>query len=389
MSLSITILDTHPVQYRAPIYCELERLRPGCFTVLYGSDFSVRGYRDIEFGAKFSWDIPLLEGYRYEIAAPGAPHDLAACRAVLRHLWRRRPDVLLLSDVHRPLFWAGYLGALLLGIDLWIRHEGQDEAYKRSATKAFFRAIYYRLAYLPARRFFYFGKLNYEHFRRHGVAANRLWRTPFATIDGQGARTTADKAAARQARRSSLGIAEKDFVVGFFGKLIPKKNPDLILAAVARLPAELRRRTVVLYVGSGQLDAELRQAAEVEAAAGGARTVFAGFINQTGLPDYYLAADVVVLPSRQDGEVWGLVVNEALQAGCGIVISTAVGCAAEFGTLPRVAIIGIEDGVALAEALVAQAARPRDFDWAAVVMQDYSIATAARGIVAAVDNINA
>jgi len=32
-------------------------------TVIYGSDFSVQGYDDKEFGEKFSWDTDLLSGY--------------------------------------------------------------------------------------------------------------------------------------------------------------------------------------------------------------------------------------------------------------------------------------------------------------------------------------
>ena len=38
------------------------------------------------------------------------------------------------------------------------------------------------------------------------------------------------------------------------------------------------------------------------------------------------------------GETWGLVVNEALQAGCSVIVSDAVGCHADFKDWERVRV---------------------------------------------------
>ena len=51
---------------------------------------------------------------------------------------------------------------------------------------------------------------------------------------------------------------------------------------------------------------------------------FEGFKNQSELPRYYAAADVLVLPS--ESETWGLVVNEAMASGLPAIVSKAVGC---------------------------------------------------------------
>jgi glycosyltransferase involved in cell wall biosynthesis len=50
-----------------------------------------------------------------------------------------------------------------------------------------------------------------------------------------------------------------------------------------------------------------------------------GFVNQSELPSYYHAADILVLPS--EAEPWGLVVNEAMAAGVLPVVSDRVGSA--------------------------------------------------------------
>ncbi len=80
----------------------------------------------------------------------------------------------------------------------------------------------------------------------------------------------------------------------------------------------------------------------------------AGFQNQTELPAWYAAADVLVLPS-DGGETWGLVVNEALACGTPAVVSDAVGCAPDLA-LDRDpgrtgAVFAVGDPAALADAV--------------------------------------
>ena len=48
-----------------------------------------------------------------------------------------------------------------------------------------------------------------------------------------------------------------------------------------------------------------------------------GFVNQSELPSFYHAADILVLPS--EAEPWGLVVNEAMAAGALPLVSDRVG----------------------------------------------------------------
>src|SRR5439155_25479306 len=57
---------------------------------------------------------------------------------------------------------------------------------------------------------------------------------------------------------------------------------------------------------------------------------FLGFRNQSELPGFFALADVFVLPSRH--EPWGLIVNEAMAAGCAVVVSSDVGAATDLVT---------------------------------------------------------
>ena len=63
----LAYLVSHPIQYQAPLLRRIAR-EPGIdLTVFFGSDFSLRGYRDEGFGVNVQWDQPLLEGYRSEL----------------------------------------------------------------------------------------------------------------------------------------------------------------------------------------------------------------------------------------------------------------------------------------------------------------------------------
>src|SRR5215831_16608465 len=62
----LVVIETHPIQYHAPVYRALQQQFGVPVTAIYGSDFSVSGYRDREFGETFAWDTDLLAGYESE-----------------------------------------------------------------------------------------------------------------------------------------------------------------------------------------------------------------------------------------------------------------------------------------------------------------------------------
>src|ERR1700751_661305 len=62
----LAYLVSHPIQYQAPMLRRIAQEPDIDLTVLFGSDFSVRGYKDEGFGVGVKWDVPLLDGYRYE-----------------------------------------------------------------------------------------------------------------------------------------------------------------------------------------------------------------------------------------------------------------------------------------------------------------------------------
>ena len=60
----IAVLNSHPIQYFAPLYAYLNAAPDLDVTALYLSDFSIRGGKDAGFGRDVKWDVDLLAGYR-------------------------------------------------------------------------------------------------------------------------------------------------------------------------------------------------------------------------------------------------------------------------------------------------------------------------------------
>ena len=384
----LLVFDSHPVQYKAPVYQDLARLLPGTFKVLYASDCSVRGHSDRDFGQTVAWDTPLLSGYdsvvlHNERGTPLQGFRSLAGSGLFALLRRECPSAVLISQFLYEADLIMYLSCVILGIPVWIRHETQDEAFIRPRWKTILRQLFYRVAYRGVSHAFYIGQASREHLLRHGITPARMTFSPYCTPSPRAGWTNADKQRSRDVLRTTLGIGSDETVLLFSGKLIEKKNPGLLLDALALLGTDERQKFKVIYVGSGVLDPNLRQRAALFAG----RVIFTGFVNQSAMPGYYLAADILILPSHRAGETWGLVVNEALQAGCGVIVSEAVGCHREFGGWERVRVIRDNDASACAKALRELAQFPRAFDWCATEIERYSTAAAARAIAEAIGRL--
>jgi glycosyltransferase involved in cell wall biosynthesis len=218
---------------------------------------------------------------------------------------------------------------------------------------------------------------------RHGLRAERITVANYSVPNPIEALSDAERLRLREETRAQHAISIDRIVVGFSGKLIPKKNPELLFDALADVGTSVRERLHLLFVGAGEMQSKLEEAARQVRSRWGVATTFAGFINQSKLPPQYLAMDIFVLPSRRMGEAWGLVVNEALQAGCSVIVSDAVGCRDEFKDLARVRVVGVGAQRALGQAIEELSRLPRDLRWAEAHMRRYSTAAAAEQIAAA------
>jgi hypothetical protein len=108
--IRLAYLVTHPIQYQAPLLRRIAEDRDIDLTVFYGSDISTKGYRDAGFDRVIKWDVPLLNGYRYEfLPAVGRTDRLSFWRpfnyGLAKRLKAGRFDVLWVHGYARWFHW--------------------------------------------------------------------------------------------------------------------------------------------------------------------------------------------------------------------------------------------------------------------------------------------
>jgi D-inositol-3-phosphate glycosyltransferase len=129
------------------------------------------------------------------------------------------------------------------------------------------------------------------------------------------------ESAVRTAARRHLGLPERGHVIAFVGRIQPLKAPDVLLRAVARLPAPVTEQLTVAVVG-GNSGTGLDLTALARSLGIADRVRFLPPQSRTELPHLFRAADLVAVPSFN--ESFGLVALEAQACGTPVV-AAAVG----------------------------------------------------------------
>jgi D-inositol-3-phosphate glycosyltransferase len=132
----------------------------------------------------------------------------------------------------------------------------------------------------------------------------------------------------RSAARAEVGLPQEALVVSFVGRIQPHKGPEVLIRATSELVKHtplLRHKLIVNVIGgaSGANTEEVDRLKELSTWLGIDDVVrFAPPVSRADLPQWYRAADLVVVPSYS--ESFGLVALEAQACGTPVV-ATAVG----------------------------------------------------------------
>ena len=166
-----------------------------------------------------------------------------------------------------------------------------------------------------AMRYWSTGEQTDRFFEAFGVSSERIVRYPFSSIYEREIISRLMSAEEKQTAKQALGISDRRVVLSV-GRALHLKGFDLLIRAAARLP----RDTGVYIVGGAPKEEWLSLAKEV----GFDRLHFVEYAPKETVQAYYRAADAFVLATR--GDVWGLVVNEAMANGLPVI--TTEGCVA-------------------------------------------------------------
>lgn len=367
MPKRLAILTTHPIQYQVPWFRVLYGI-PDLETTVFYCLLPDADQQGDGFGIGFEWDIPLLDGYTWRVLRNRARHPsvtrFGGCDTpdVFAMVRRGRWNAVLVNGWVVASCLQALLACRLAGVPCFVR--GESNALR---PRAWWKRLVHRGLVAQYAACLTIGQANDRFYKMSGVPETRRFRTPYGVDNARFMRAADALRPERAALRAAWGIPPQAFVPLFCGKLIDKKRPLDVIDAVARLGTGAH----LLVAGDGPL----RGACEQRARDNGVTVTFTGFLNQSAIVKAYVASDTLVLPS-DDGETWGLVVNEAMACGLPAVVSDRVGCHPDL-ILPGVTggVFPMGDTVALGVWL----ARLRDDPAAATEMGRRACERVARG----------
>lgn len=321
----VGFLNTHPIQYAAPLYAYLNQTSDIEPVALYLTDFSLRGAVDRQFGRTINWDIDLLAGYEHHFIGPRyrslEPYGFLglATPAIIGAVRSLALDALVIHGHNHAANLLALAAARSAGIPAFYKAE-THLALPRGTMKAALRPPALRALFAQFAGFLAIGRKNAAFYRALGIPDTRIHHYPYTVDNARFAKASTLTPEQRAVERQRLGLSPDRVTVLYASKLMRRKHPDDLLAACAQLardglPVEL------LLAGTGEMEAELRAAAAAQPIL---PVHFAGFVNQTELPALFAASDIFALPS--ENEPWGLIFNEAMCAGLPVIAAEEVGC---------------------------------------------------------------
>jgi glycosyltransferase involved in cell wall biosynthesis len=301
--------------WRIPVFRRLAAW-PGIeLLALHGSDFpgtKTLNARDLSgFEHRELWTIRLVSRItaEREIAFPLWP-------TAPWHLWRERPDVLLLEGgSNLPSAFLLVATALCLRIPVvWWTLGEIPHPHRLTLSQRIFRAL---VRFLERRctAFLGFSSMARAYFQRCGYPPEAQF-VAVNCVDTDAVKERIPAARAQVAAlRERLGLGDERVLL-FVGSLAPYKRVEDLISVYARLRERHRDLRLVVVGGGSHRSALEAHAREV----GAADLIFTGEVVD-GIDPYFEMADVLVLPG-----LGGLAISEAMTHGLPVVSSLADGC---------------------------------------------------------------
>jgi glycosyltransferase involved in cell wall biosynthesis len=313
----IAIISSHPIQYNAPLFALIAKEAEIELKVFYtwGED-SIKEKFDPDFQQHIKWDIPLLEGYKYQFLKntskhPGSHHFKGIINLDLNNEIEKWG-----ADIVWVWGWSfeSHLKALRFfkgKKEVWFRGDSTllDES-SGFGIKKIIRRVFLTWVYRHVDKAFYVGTHNKAYFMKHGLKANQLIYAPHAVDNNRFTDPTGKHRKQAKEIRIQLGIPEKRKLLLYVGKFEPNKNLMELINAINDTDFNL------LLVGNGPEEKILKQSASEN-------IFFMPFQNQSNMPIIYRVGDALVLNSKS--ETWGLAINEALACGIPVIASNKCG----------------------------------------------------------------
>lgn len=176
--------------------------------------------------------------------------------------------------------------------------------------KNFIKNIIKRYLVTHAAGYFASGNHAAEYFKYFGADENKIYYHPFTLLHADEVLKEPLSETEKTRYKKKLGV-DKSKMVLTIGQFIHRKGFDVLLEAWNK---ELDESCSLVIVGGGEEENQYRQ---YIADHNLENVQLVGFKQKEEIFEYYKAADLFVLPTRED--IWGLVINEAMVCGLPVI----------------------------------------------------------------------
>lgn len=291
----VLFITNIPAPYRIDFYNELGKYVD--LTVL----FEAKGASDQ--GIRFNWNYDKIKSFRAIFLSEGDIKERKVDWKILKYLGRNKYDEIIVTNYS---YFTEMVALLYLKIMCIPYYMETDGGIIRQESK--FKKLYKKYLISGAKGYFSPSKESDEYLIYYGAEKNRIHRYPFTSIKDGDIIPEVLSNNEKKEYKKKLGMNESIIILGV-GQFIYRKGWDVLLEAANLLP-----RNIEFYIVGSEVTSEyLKKKSEY----GLENVHFDGFKTKTELEDYYRAADIFVLPTRED--IWGLVVNEAISFGLPVI----------------------------------------------------------------------
>lgn len=328
--MKVLFMTNVPSPYRVDFFNELGK---NCdLTVVFENDIAKSRNAAWKADKFTSFNAVFLQGIKVGEAE-------AVCLGIFKYLAKKTYDVIVAGMYSSPTGMLAIEYMRLKRIPFLISSDGgfiKEECGLRHMLKE--RYIGAASAWLST------GSVTTDYLCYYGAKKNKVYTYPFSSVRRENILEKPVSIEEKRKLRQELGMKEKRIILSV-GQFIYRKGFDILLRASKDLADDIG-----IYIVGGEATREylvLQKKLHLN------NVHFVGFSRKELLGRYYKAADLFVLPTRED--IWGLVVNEAMAHGLPVITTNK--CIAGLEMIENGItgdIIPVENIQALAEKLTEQ-----------------------------------
>lgn len=290
----ILFITNIPAPYRIDFYNELGKMVD--LTVI----FEAKGASDQ--GIRFNWNIDEIRNFKAIFLSEGDIREKKIDWSIFKYLKVRKYDEIVVTSYSYFTEMAALIYLKLRGVPYYMETDGG-----MIRTESKIKKWYKTFLISGAKGYFSPSKSSDEYLAYYGAKPERICRYPFTSLKDEDILERCLTSEEKAEYKSKIGSRRAHMILGV-GQFIHRKGWDILLQAAQGIPD-----ADIFIVGSEPTKEYLRLREEY----GLQNVYFEGFKSKEDLKDYYKAADVFVLPTRED--IWGLVINEAMAYGLPVV----------------------------------------------------------------------